>query len=104
MKYVNLKCENCNANLKVDIEHGAGYCPYCGAQVYADYSDSVLKEKEKTKRAKYKEDTEIFKTKNKSAYAQQKENNDFLNLITFFLIMVIICELIMLLLCVGYIY
>ncbi len=93
MKYIHLKCENCNADLNVDIDRGIGYCPYCGARVYADYSDSVLEEKEKTKRLNYRLRAETSKAKSKSVAKQVEANNSFLSSAITFLLYVIAFEI-----------
>lgn len=52
MKLVELTCENCGAQLEVDLDRMIAYCPYCGQKlmINLDRMDTVLAEREKTKR------------------------------------------------------
>lgn len=54
MKLLKLNCNNCNAQLEVDIENLQAYCPYCGQKLLFDLEqmERVLVEKEQTKRAR----------------------------------------------------
>ncbi len=47
-----IKCQNCNGDIKLDLDNLASYCPYCGSQLMIDIStlQTVLLEREKTKR------------------------------------------------------
>ena len=36
MKTVLMKCDNCNASLKVEKGEKYSFCPYCGSQFYID--------------------------------------------------------------------
>lgn len=66
MKFISLTCDKCGATLEVDLDQGYGFCPHCGNQVYTDFSDEVLIEKEKTKRKKIDYILHRDKQKNKS--------------------------------------
>lgn len=48
---IHLKCQNCGANLDVDLDRLMAFCPYCGEKLLIDTEQlsSVLVEKEKTK-------------------------------------------------------
>ena len=52
MKLVELTCENCGAQLEVDLDRKIAYCPYCRQKlmINLDRMDTVLAEREKTKR------------------------------------------------------
>ena len=58
-----MQCPNCNAALDIDIEHLQAYCPYCGTKLLFDLDqmNTIIAEKEKTKRFKIMQDTEITK-------------------------------------------
>ena len=51
-KLIHLKCQNCGANLDLDLDKLMAFCPYCGAKLMIDIDQigSVLVEKEKTNR------------------------------------------------------
>lgn len=53
----SIKCPNCNGSVKLDFDNLASYCPYCGSQLMIDLAtaQNILREKERTKRAIYKE-------------------------------------------------
>ena len=50
---IHMKCQNCGANLDIDLDHMMAFCPYCGEKILIDIDQlsSVLVEKEKTNRA-----------------------------------------------------
>lgn len=54
MRFMQLKCSNCNAQLELDTDHLQAYCPYCGQRLAVDIEDlsDVLVEKEKTKQTR----------------------------------------------------
>lgn len=51
-RLIHMKCQNCGANLELDLDHLMAYCPYCGEKLMIDFDglNSVLIEKEKTNR------------------------------------------------------
>ena len=52
MRLVESICDNCGAQLDIDLDHLQAYCPFCGKKLMIDFDklDKVLTEKEKTKR------------------------------------------------------
>ena len=52
MQLIKMKCNNCNAQLEVDLDNLQFYCPYCKQKLMMDFEMLawVLAEKEKTKR------------------------------------------------------
>jgi len=57
MNLVQMKCENCGAQLNLNLDNIQAFCPYCGTKLMID-SDTlskVLKEREKTKQIEVKE-------------------------------------------------
>lgn len=57
MNLIQMKCENCGAQLNLDLDNIQAFCPYCGTKLMID-SDTlskVLKEREKTKQIEVKE-------------------------------------------------
>lgn len=57
---IHLKCQNCDANLELDMDHLIAFCPYCGQRLLIDIDNlsEILLEKEKTKREEIKYNTE----------------------------------------------
>ena len=57
MKLIDLKCEHCGANLKLDPDKLQAFCQYCGNKLLIDMDrlSEILKEKEKTKQVIEKE-------------------------------------------------
>lgn len=56
-KYVlDTKCQNCGADIDLNLDNLIGFCPYCGTKLLVDpiAFKEVLIEKEKTKRASMK--------------------------------------------------
>ena len=58
MKFIELKCNNCGADLKLELENMQTFCQYCGSKLLIDMDNlsEVLKEKEKTKQVIGKEE------------------------------------------------
>ncbi len=58
---INLKCQNCNEILEIDLDHMQAYCPYCGSKLLIDVEDldKILVAKEETKRKQMEYDHEI---------------------------------------------
>ena len=50
-RLIHMTCQNCGANLDLDLDKLIAFCPYCGAKLMVDVEQlsSVLVEKEKTK-------------------------------------------------------
>ena len=50
MQLINLKCQNCGAQLEINLDHLKVFCPYCGQKLMMDFEQlgQVLAEKEKT--------------------------------------------------------
>lgn len=78
MKLLKLNCNNCNAQLEVDIENLQAYCPYCGQKLLFDLEqmDRVLAEKEQTKRAKEKTKRSEEATKRVQIEHEYKDRKD----------------------------
>lgn len=70
MKLIQLKCENCGADLNLNMDKMIAYCPYCGNKLLFDMDaiNNILVEKEKTKQIEInsKKDVEITKIKQES--------------------------------------
>ena len=51
MKLVQMKCQNCNENLELDLDHLTAFCPYCGSKLLidADKIGDLLIAREETK-------------------------------------------------------
>lgn len=77
MNLIELKCNNCGASLKLDIDNMMAYCPYCGAKLLVDMAQlgSLLKEREITKReiAKASEKTKQISIEQQTKIAKDKE-------------------------------
>lgn len=58
MQLVKMKCNNCDAQLDVDLDNLQAYCPYCGQKLMLDFGQLAwaLDEKEKTKRTVKREE------------------------------------------------
>ena len=76
MKFIKMKCNNCNAPLNVDLDNLQAYCPYCGQKLMMDFNQLawVLAEKEKTKRAVDREAHQTARTK--MAYEYESKEKD----------------------------
>ena len=71
-KFIQMKCQNCGANLNLDLDNLIAFCPYCGAKLMLDIDQLhqvlIAKEgtkvaKEVTKRDELKYDFELEKKK-----------------------------------------
>ena len=64
MNFIVMKCNNCNAQLEIDLDHLQAYCPYCGQKLMMDFDQlgHVLSEKEKTKRSVTREQERTNRT------------------------------------------
>lgn len=65
MELIKLSCQNCNAQLEIDLDNLQAFCPFCGQKLLFDLKqmELVLAAKEKTKREqeKTKREQEITK-------------------------------------------
>ena len=71
-EYVHdMKCQNCGADIHLDLDNLIAFCPYCGAKLLVDpiAFKEVLVEKERTKRVAMKYDHE------KEVYAASEKRN-----------------------------
>lgn len=100
MKFIDLKCKNCGADLKLDSENIQAFCQYCGSKLLIDMDklSEVLKEKEKTKQVIEKEQHITKRKEMDYNYKKNKEKGDFKQ----FIIIEDCCFGIPLLLCGGY--
>ena len=71
-RLMQMKCQNCGANLELDLDNLIAFCPYCGAKLMLDIDQLhqvlIAKEgtkvaKEVTKRDELKYDFELEKKK-----------------------------------------
>ena len=55
MRLIDLRCPNCGAVLRMDMDNMAAYCTYCGSRLFIETNDfgRVIAEKEQTKRTQY---------------------------------------------------
>ncbi len=55
MRLIDLRCPNCGAVLRMDMDNMAAYCTYCGSRLFIETNDfgRVVAEKEQTKRTQY---------------------------------------------------
>ncbi len=92
MGFIELKCNNCGANIELDLENLQAYCPYCGQKLMLEVSslDQVLKEREKTKQAMVKVLQAKEKTKQKNIEREQLNDRDRNQNRTFIIGMVIL--------------
>lgn len=76
MQLVKMKCNNCDAQLDVDLDNLQAYCPYCGQKLMLDFDQLawVLAEKEKTKRTVEREEHKTVRTQ--MAYDHESREKD----------------------------
>lgn len=99
MKLIQAKCQNCHADLEIDLDNFQAKCPYCGGSYIIDSNQigyavaekhkaisHMFGEKEKTKRYAMLQQTEIEKSKNE----WMKEHGETLILLIFSLLLVLI--------------
>lgn len=80
MKLITLKCDSCNAQLKLDLDNMQSYCPYCGSYLLLDPEDTgqtmstIITERGKTKRTALRTGAfgDYLKYKEKKREDQQK--------------------------------
>lgn len=82
MKFIELTCRNCGATLEVDVDRLQAYCPYCGKKLLFDLDqmETVLSEKERTKRAveatkRAQEKTERIRLQNEYRAKQREDES-----------------------------
>lgn len=65
MRIIRLKCQNCNADLELDMDHLMAFCPYCGRKLLIDIDNlsEILLEKERTRQKETEYNSEKEKTK-----------------------------------------
>ena len=89
MKLIQLKCENCGADLNLNMDKMIAYCPYCGNKLLFDMDaiNNILVEKEKTKQIEInsKKDVEITKIKQES---EDKYRDDIMGIVGFIVAMI----------------
>lgn len=95
MKLIDLKCENCGANLKIDTDNIQAFCQYCGSKLLIDMDrlSEVLKEKEKTKQVIEKEQHITKRKEMDQNYKKEKEKREFKETIIVFILVIGICLL-----------
>lgn len=76
MKFLKMKCNNCNAPLDVDLDRLQAYCPYCGQKLMMDFDQValVLAEKERTRRTVEREEHQTVRTR--MAYEHESREKD----------------------------
>lgn len=91
MNVIQIKCQNCNAPVDLDLDQLIGFCPYCGTKLLLEVDElsQLLIEKERTKRAQeytkqIKEETKRFQEKRK-----QKIKEDLIGDVELILIIII---------------
>lgn len=75
---IHMKCQNCGANLDIDIDNMMAFCPYCGEKLMIDAEQlcSVLIEREKTKQKEMEFDNKLEYEKLQHNLKMQKEKYD----------------------------
>lgn len=79
MKFMDLKCQHCDADLKLDLDNLQAFCPYCGSKLLIDIEklSDVFKEKERTKQVIEKEEHITKRKELEYNYKKEKEKSDF---------------------------
>lgn len=79
MQFVKMKCNNCGAQLNVDLDNLQASCPYCSQKLMIDFDQLawVLAEKEKTKRAVEREAYETLRTKMSYEHESKEKDKDW---------------------------
>ena len=77
-RLMNMKCQNCGANLNLDLDHLMAYCPYCGEKLLVDIEQlgSVLIEKEKTKQKELEYNNKIKYEQVKNEEQRKNEEHE----------------------------
>ena len=78
MKFIDLKCNHCGANLNIDPDNIQAFCQYCGNKLLIDMDklSEVLKEKEKTKQVIEKEQHITKRKELDYNYKKEKDKSD----------------------------
>ena len=77
MKLVETKCNNCHADLELDLENLQAFCPYCGHKLVFDFDvDKLIAEREKTKRAQDKLKESTRQKEMDIKYAEKKDRRE----------------------------
>lgn len=65
MRIIKATCQNCHANLEIDLDNFQANCPYCGGSylIESEQMSQALKEKEITKRLEIVQKTNRIKAK-----------------------------------------
>jgi len=85
MNFVSMKCKNCGAQLNLNLDNLAVYCPHCGNKLMLDVSEiqDLLREKEITKRHQAELDADFRLEK----FKKEENRKDFRYSIGILLIM-----------------
>ena len=80
MKLVELKCNNCAANLELDLDNLQAFCPYCGQKLLIDIDQLgvFLAERERTRRAVELEKQRNERKKMEYDYSIKKSDRNWL--------------------------
>lgn len=94
-RLIHMKCQNCGANLELDLDHLMAYCPYCGEKLMIDVDqlNSILIEKEKTKRKEMEYSHEINMRKMDNEETKENDKAIIKVLVLFFVGILIIMVL-----------
>ncbi len=76
MQLIKLRCNNCSAQLDIDLDNLQIYCPYCGQKLMIGFDQlgKVLAEKEKTKRTIEREEQQTRRVQ--MAYEHEARERD----------------------------
>ena len=79
MRLTQMKCQNCNQNLDIDLDHLTSFCPYCGTKLMFDMEKLnevlVAKEQTKQKELEYEHEINMKKIESEEADKEEKKNN-----------------------------
>ena len=73
------KCNNCGADLEMDLDKLMSYCPYCRSKLLIEVDElaQIIKEKETTKRATVREEQRTKRQQMKYEHEEKKESASF---------------------------
>ena len=93
MQLIKMKCNNCDAQLDVDLDNLQAYCPYCGQKLMMDFDQLawVLAEKEKTKRAAEREAHQTVRTQMAYEHESREKEKDWKKKVIGAIGMVLVC-------------
>lgn len=79
MQLIKMNCNNCGAQLNIDLDNLQANCPYCGQKLMMDFDQlgRVLAEKEKTKRTIEKEKHRIKREQMAYEYESHEKDKDW---------------------------